>query len=79
MVRLYINGVARKVIIDDRLPVDRYGQWLCSHSDNADELWVSLLEKAYLKVQIIRSFHFSFQLLLAGYGRLRFPRQQLEY
>eukprot|EP01012_Entosiphon_sulcatum_P008238 TRINITY_DN14405_c0_g1_i1.p1 TRINITY_DN14405_c0_g1~~TRINITY_DN14405_c0_g1_i1.p1 ORF type:complete len:1041 (-),score=138.95 TRINITY_DN14405_c0_g1_i1:5-3100(-) len=57
-VKMLLNGTVRKIVIDDKLPVEppRKDQatkvvprLLCAHSTNSMELWVSLMEKAYLK------------------------------
>ena len=50
MIKLHYNGVARKIVIDDRLPCDSADRLLCSYSANRSEFWVSLVEKAFLKI-----------------------------
>ena len=49
-VRLWWNGAPRRVVVDDSLPLGRDGRWLCSYSRRREELWVSLVEKAYMKL-----------------------------
>lgn len=52
-VKLWLNGVARKVVVDDLLPVDAHGTLLCSDTRTKNdrlELWVSIVEKAYMKL-----------------------------
>ncbi|CAK9298938.1 unnamed protein product [Gordionus sp. m RMFG-2023] len=72
VVKLLLNGVHRKVVVDDTLPADKHLFPLCSYSVGStkerikaeinnredgtftglsvNEFWVSILEKAYLKV-----------------------------
>lgn len=51
-VKLWLNGIPRQVVVDDYLPVDKFGNMLCSHTTAKGllELWVSLVEKAYMKL-----------------------------
>lgn len=58
LVKLFMNGVMRKVVVDDYLPVasqlDSRGRevfrLLCSCSSDPAEMWISLVEKAYMKL-----------------------------
>jgi calpain-7 len=50
MVKLHFNGIPRKIIVDDFLPVDKSDNVICARSSNKNELWVSIIEKAYMKV-----------------------------
>ena len=59
IVKLWLNGVARQVVVDDRLPCDKYSNLLCSHTTTSSgnnkqqqqlELWVPIIEKAYMKL-----------------------------
>ncbi|KAJ1661249.1 cysteine protease, partial [Coemansia sp. RSA 25] len=49
MVKLFVNGLWRRVVIDDRLPVAEGGRLLCTYS-SAGDIGPSLMEKAFLKV-----------------------------
>ena len=53
MVKLWLNGVWRQVVVDDKLPIDQNSNLLCSDtsgSKNQLELWVTIIEKAYMKL-----------------------------
>lgn len=50
IVKLWANGCLRKVVVDDLLPVDKQGELLCSSSSDRTELWVSIVEKAAMKL-----------------------------
>ncbi|CCW60485.1 unnamed protein product [Phytomonas sp. EM1] len=50
-VKMLINGMTRLVRIDDRLPANPFTKrLLCTYSQDRTELWVSLMEKAFVKV-----------------------------
>eukprot|EP01062_Namystynia_karyoxenos_P026101 TRINITY_DN20397_c0_g1_i1.p1 TRINITY_DN20397_c0_g1~~TRINITY_DN20397_c0_g1_i1.p1 ORF type:complete len:1456 (+),score=462.83 TRINITY_DN20397_c0_g1_i1:86-4369(+) len=48
-VRLWFKGAFRKVVIDDRLPTDVFGQSLLTVTE-AKEIWPALLAKAMLRI-----------------------------
>ncbi|KAI7894172.1 uncharacterized protein EV154DRAFT_415548 [Mucor mucedo] len=50
VIKLVYNGIARKVVVDDLLPVSREGTLMCTFSTNKGELWASIIEKAYMKL-----------------------------
>lgn len=49
VVKLFVNGTWRGITIDDYLPVNEWGEFICAFSSRG-KLWVSLIEKAYLKL-----------------------------
>ncbi|KAF9586258.1 calpain 7 [Lunasporangiospora selenospora] len=50
LVKLTFNGIARRVVVDDYLPVSKSGTLMCTFSTNKNELWPSIVEKAYMKL-----------------------------
>ncbi|KAF9420194.1 calpain 7, partial [Entomortierella beljakovae] len=50
LVKLTFNGIARRVVVDDFLPVSKTGTLMCTFSTNKNELWPSIIEKAYMKL-----------------------------
>lgn len=53
-VKMLVNGITRMVVVDDRIPVasedGRPPRFLCSYTTDPKEMWVSILEKAFVKV-----------------------------
>jgi len=49
VVKLFVNGIWRGVRIDDYVPINKEGDYLCAYSSRG-KMWVSLIEKAYLKI-----------------------------
>jgi hypothetical protein len=41
----------RRVIVDDLVPCDTSGRVMSAYSSNRNEFWVSIIEKAYIKVR----------------------------
>lgn len=47
--KLYINGAARCITVDDALPMDAHGRLVCANIGRAPQQWPALLEKAFLQ------------------------------
>ena len=61
-VNLFIEGAKTPVIVDHYLPIDKYsGNVIFTRSDD-NELWISLLEKAFAKS------HGSYEIIEGGLG-----------
>ncbi|EZG44776.1 calpain [Gregarina niphandrodes] len=48
--KLYFNGSHRKVVVDDFVPVKKDGRVLSAHTVNQRDMWVTLLEKAFIRL-----------------------------
>jgi len=48
--RMCLEGTWVSVVVDDYVPVDQYGRLLYASSKDKQELWVTILEKAYVKM-----------------------------
>ncbi|KAF9427135.1 calpain 7 [Podila epigama] len=50
LVKLTFNGIPRRVVVDDYLPVSKSGTLMCTFSTNKNEMLPSIVEKAYMKL-----------------------------
>ncbi|KAJ3134094.1 calpain 7 [Physocladia obscura] len=50
IVKLFFNGIYRKIVVDDYLPISNTGSLMCTYSNNENEIWPSIIEKAYMKL-----------------------------
>ncbi|KXS19717.1 cysteine proteinase, partial [Gonapodya prolifera JEL478] len=50
LIKLHYNGCQRRVVVDDLLPVSKSGALMCTYSRNRNEIWSSIVEKAYMKL-----------------------------
>ena len=49
-VKLYHFGKLRKIIIDDRMPTDKYDKFFLPRCENLEEIWPALITKAIFKL-----------------------------
>mmetsp|Transcript_22533 Transcript_22533/g.56965 ORF Transcript_22533/g.56965 Transcript_22533/m.56965 type:complete len:1315 (+) Transcript_22533:590-4534(+) len=50
LIKLYIDCEYRLVPVTPTVPISREGKILCAHSTTATEVWICLLEKAYVTI-----------------------------
>ena len=49
-IKLYNLGKLRKIVIDDRMPCDKYDRFFLPKCDNLEEIWPAILTKALIKL-----------------------------
>ena len=60
IIKLYQHGKPRKIIIDDRMPCNRYFEYILPQCKNVEELWPAIFFKALLKLNIYKIRHPSY-------------------
>ena len=60
IIKLYQHGKPRKIIIDDRMPCNRYFEYILPQCKNVEELWPAIFFKALLKLNLYKIRHPSY-------------------
>ena len=57
IIKLYLMGKPRKIIIDDRIPCNRYNEYILPQCNLIEEIWPALFIKALIKLNMYKSRH----------------------
>ena len=60
IIKLYQHGKPRKIIIDDRMPCNRYFEYILPQCKNVEELWPAIFFKGLLKLNMYKIRHPSY-------------------
>ena len=60
IIKLYLMGKPRKIIIDDRIPCTRNNEYILPKCNLIEEIWPALFIKALIKLNIYKSRHPSY-------------------